>query len=88
MPHGQTPSPAESPGKSFQPITMSCKIVSGEAPWEESLCAIQSQIPIIPLKTVPVSVPLCNDLMGTMQCIRTQLAAVGSSNSVLVASRY
>ncbi|XP_058274078.1 YEATS domain-containing protein 2 isoform X1 [Hemibagrus wyckioides] len=29
MPHGQTPSPAESPGKSFQPITMSCKIVSG-----------------------------------------------------------
>ncbi|KAI5092901.1 YEATS domain-containing protein 2 isoform X2 [Silurus meridionalis] len=29
MPHGQAPSPAESPGKSFQPITMSCKIVSG-----------------------------------------------------------
>ncbi|KAK2868514.1 hypothetical protein Q7C36_000385 [Tachysurus vachellii] len=29
MPQGQTPSPAESPGKSFQPITMSCKIVSG-----------------------------------------------------------
>ncbi|XP_052660943.1 YEATS domain-containing protein 2 isoform X4 [Harpia harpyja] len=29
VPQGQSPSPAESPGKSFQPITMSCKIVSG-----------------------------------------------------------
>ncbi|XP_061776150.1 YEATS domain-containing protein 2 isoform X2 [Nerophis ophidion] len=29
LPQGQPPSPAESPGKSFQPITMSCKIVSG-----------------------------------------------------------
>ncbi|KAM8839740.1 YEATS domain-containing protein 2 isoform 2-T2 [Synchiropus picturatus] len=29
IPQSQTPSPAESPGKSFQPITMSCKIVSG-----------------------------------------------------------
>ncbi|KAM9542446.1 YEATS domain-containing protein 2 isoform 4-T5 [Guaruba guarouba] len=29
VPQAQSPSPAESPGKSFQPITMSCKIVSG-----------------------------------------------------------
>ncbi|XP_010793665.1 YEATS domain-containing protein 2 isoform X3 [Notothenia coriiceps] len=37
VPQGQTPSPAESPGKSFQPITMSCKIVSGSPSAKQSV---------------------------------------------------
>ncbi|KAL3055084.1 hypothetical protein OYC64_017901 [Pagothenia borchgrevinki] len=50
VPQGQTPSPAESPGKSFQPITMSCKIVSGSPISTPS----HSPLPRTPTTSTPV----------------------------------
>ncbi|XP_034051996.1 YEATS domain-containing protein 2 [Gymnodraco acuticeps] len=50
VPQGQTPSPAESPGKSFQPITMSCKIVSGSPISTPS----HSPLPRTPITSTPV----------------------------------
>lgn len=50
VPHGQPPSPAESPGKSFQPITMSCKIVSGKMwPFSQGLLSSIFMIYIVTL---------------------------------------
>ncbi|XP_056149245.1 YEATS domain-containing protein 2 [Lampris incognitus] len=50
VPQGQSPSPAESPGKSFQPITMSCKIVSGSPISTPS----HSPLPRTPTTSTPV----------------------------------
>ncbi|KAM4605561.1 YEATS domain-containing protein 2 [Polymixia lowei] len=50
VPQGQSPSPAESPGKSFQPITMSCKIVSGSPISTPS----HSPLPRTPATSTPV----------------------------------
>ncbi|XP_063742700.1 YEATS domain-containing protein 2 isoform X2 [Eleginops maclovinus] len=50
VPQGQTPSPAESPGKSFQPITMSCKIVSGSPISTPS----HSPLPRTPTTSTPI----------------------------------